>query len=119
MEFLDRSDYDGMPAYKYVLGKKFLDNGTIYPENKCYCNGDCIPSGLYNVSACRYGTPSFVSLPHFLNADPIYLEEVEGLSPEESKHEFFMKLEPETGTPLEVRARAQINMLLHRVPKIS
>ncbi|KAK9876979.1 hypothetical protein WA026_016007 [Henosepilachna vigintioctopunctata] len=105
-------------AYRYTAGDHFLDNGTIIPENKCYCTGDCVPYGMVNVSSCRYGSPGFVSLPHFYKADPYYGNLVEGLNPSE-RHNFYMTLEPNTGLPLEVAARLQLNLLVKKVPSIS
>lgn len=35
-----------------------------------------------------------MSFPHFFNADPILLDQVEGLKPDKDKHEFFMAFEP-------------------------
>lgn len=64
------------------------------PGNECYCTGNCIPSGMINVSSCRWGLPFFASLPHFYGADPVYVEAVEGLDPDKSKHESYIVLEP-------------------------
>lgn len=47
-----------------------------------------------NISACRYGTPVFMSFPHFYGADPYYLDAVEGLNPSQDKHGFHIVLEP-------------------------
>lgn len=60
----------------------------------CYCNGECTPSGLVNVSACRFGAPVFVSLPHFHKTDLSLLEQVEGLNPNDEDHSFSITLEP-------------------------
>lgn len=68
--------------------------GTKFADNKCYCDGDCMPSGALNVSACRYGSPAFVSLPNFYNADPYYTNSVDGVNPDKEKHEFYMIFEP-------------------------
>ena len=35
-----------------------------------------------------------MSFPHFYNADPFYLSQVDGLNPVKEKHEFFMAFEP-------------------------
>lgn len=87
-------DVRGLNAYKYVAGKRTFDNGTKYPEMACYCNGDCLPSGVFNLTNCRYGSPVLMSLPHYYNADPYYINQVEGLHPSRDKHEFFIALEP-------------------------
>ncbi|XP_012271292.1 protein croquemort-like [Orussus abietinus] len=79
---------------------------------QCYCNGECSPSGLMNITSCRFGAPGFVSLPHFYNADPMLLDQVVGLYPREENHSFYITLEPTTGIPIDVAARLQINILL-------
>lgn len=71
-----------------------------------------------NISSCRFGTPVFMSYPHFYGADEFYVNQVEGLNPSESKHKFYMTLEPNTGVPLEVAARLQLNMLVEEFPNI-
>ncbi|KAL3269245.1 hypothetical protein HHI36_008325 [Cryptolaemus montrouzieri] len=117
-------DYDGessrkfMRGYQYTLGDHFLDNGTLIPENQCYCTGECVPYGMMNISLCRYGSPGFVSLPHFYKADPYYLNLVKGLEPSD-RHNFYMILEPNTGIPLEIAARLQVNLMVRSVPGIS
>lgn len=35
-----------------------------------------------------------MSFPHFFNADPFYLNQVDGMKPLKEKHEFFMAFEP-------------------------
>lgn len=109
----------GITGYKYIGGKKLLDNGTLYPENLCFSGGDSVPSGVMNVSSCRYGTPVFMSFPHYYEADPYYLDQVDGLRPDKAKHEFYMTLEPKTGIALDVAARFQINMLIRPVPNVA
>lgn len=81
-------------GYRFVGGEKTMDNGTLYPENLCYCGGQCVPSGVLNVSACRFGSPGFISFPHFYIADQYYVDQFEGLHPDQEKHEFSITLEP-------------------------
>ncbi|XP_067210701.1 protein peste isoform X2 [Linepithema humile] len=95
------------------------DDPDIINMGHCYCNGECMPSGLMNVTECRYGAPVFVSLPHFYKSDPSLLNQIEGLSPNDKDHSFSITLEPNTGVPLEVTARLQINILLHPSETIS
>lgn len=94
MDFEQEQDIHGVKTFKYSGGDRTVDNGTLYPENECYCSGDCVPSGLFNVSSCRFGTPVFMSFPHFYKADPYYHEQVEGMRPDKDKHQFFMSFEP-------------------------
>lgn len=46
------------------------------------------------MSKCRFGAPAYVSFPHFLDADPWYLNSVDGLKPDRKEHEFYIKAEP-------------------------
>lgn len=94
MEFENETDVHGVNVFKYSGGDKTVDNGTLYPENECYCSGDCVPSGLFNVSSCRFGTPVFMSFPHFYKADPFYHNQVEGMKPDKDKHQFSISFEP-------------------------
>jgi scavenger receptor class B, member 1 len=94
LEFEEEREINGLKAYKYTVGDRLIDNGTLYPENKCYCSGDCVPSGLFNVSACKLGAPLFMSLPHFYKADPFYLSQVDGMNPNKEKHDVSISFEP-------------------------
>lgn len=96
MDFEEEQIIQGVRTLKFSGGDRTVDNGTLYPENECYCNGKCVPSGLLNVSSCRYGTPVFMSFPHFFNADPFYHDQVDGMKPDKEKHQFFMSFEPVT-----------------------
>ncbi|KAK0075820.1 hypothetical protein PV325_006271, partial [Microctonus aethiopoides] len=89
-----------------------IDDPDTINMGQCYCNGECSPMGVINITACRYGAPGFVSLPHFYKADPILREQVTGMKPNETKHSFYITLEPNTGVPLDVAARFQINILV-------
>lgn len=93
-EYEKNVSVEGLNGYKFIAGDKLMDNGTIYPENKCFCNGECVPSGSVNASACRYGAPAFVSFPHFYNADLSYTNKIEGMHPNKKEHSFYITLEP-------------------------
>ncbi|KAL6268646.1 hypothetical protein P5V15_001780 [Pogonomyrmex californicus] len=95
------------------------DNPDIINMGHCYCNGECTPLGLVNTTSCRYGAPVFISLPHFYKSDPVLLDQVDGMSPNDKDHSFSITLEPTTGIPLEVAARLQINLLLHPSKHVS
>jgi len=70
------------------------DDPDIVNMGHCYCNGECTPSGLMNITECRFGAPVFISLPHFYKTDPSVLNQFEGLNPNEEDHSFFITLEP-------------------------
>ena len=78
-------------------------------ENKCYCLENdgfrCLKSGVTYMEPCKreLEAPLALSMPHFYQADPSFLEAVEGLKPEKEKHQFFMDVVPEFGFPLAIR----------------
>lgn len=119
LEYEGDVEVHGITGYKYTLGDRMLDNGTLFKENSCFCNGECLPSGAVNVSACRHGSPSFVSLPHFNRGDPYYTSAVDGLNPDKEKHDFYVILEPNTGLVLSVAIRIQMNLLLKPVSHVT
>lgn len=86
----------GITGYKFVAGERAVDNGTKYGENLCYNGGsdDDFPSGVMNISACRYSSPIFMSYPHFYGADSYYLKNIEGLNPSIDRHQSYFTLEP-------------------------
>ncbi len=87
-------------------------------DNRCYCmeeqNFKCFKSGVLNMEPCKRDlmAPLALSMPHFYQAHPSFLEAVEGLSPEKAKHEFFMDVVPEFGFPLAIRPRFQLNVVI-------
>lgn len=117
--FSEEINVEGITAYKYSATERSVDNGICYPELDCYSSGERIPSGLMNVSACRYGAPVFISFPNYYAADPYYLNFVDGLKPLRQDHEFYIALEPLTGIPIEVAARLQANVLIRSSPNIA
>lgn len=118
LDFAEEVTVHGIKGYKYSGGDRTFDNGTKYPEMKCFNLGDVVPAGVMNISACRFGTPAFMSFPHYYAADPYFVNSVDGLKPSKEKHEFYIVLEPTTGVPLEVAARVQLNMLVRPVENI-
>ncbi|KAM6984892.1 scavenger receptor class B member 1 [Aplochiton taeniatus] len=70
---------------------------------------------------CLYSTdsPVFISHPHFYNADPVLLDYVQGLRPTEDQHGLFIDIHPETGVPLNVSIRLQLNLYMKTVPGIT
>ena len=76
-----------------------------------------LPNGLLNVTTCtfsKYASPTYVSHPHFYLADPNLLSQFHpesDLVPNEGQHSSYLIIHPETGTPLEIAIRTQINIL--------
>jgi len=93
-------------------------------ENACFCmreeGFDCMKSGVLNMAPCKTrpdlpkGAPLALSYPHFYQADPSYLEAVVGLSPNKTKHQFYVDVEPTFGFPLAIRPRFQLNIVMKK-----
>lgn len=118
LDYTEEVEVHGIKGFKYSGGDHTFDNGTKYPEQKCFNLGEIVPAGVTNISSCRFGTPAFVSFPHFYAADESFVNNVDGLQPSKDKHEFYLVLEPTTGIPLEVAARVQLNMLIRPVQNV-
>ncbi|XP_061732181.1 scavenger receptor class B member 1 isoform X4 [Nerophis ophidion] len=107
----------GIPLYRFVAPKTLFANGSDYAPNEGFC--PCRQSGLLNVSSCRQKSPVFISHPHFFNADPVLLDYVQGLHPNEDEHGLFIDIHPQTGVPLNVSIRLQLNLYMKRVSAIT
>lgn len=93
-EYEKEVEVEGVTGYKYQGGLSMLDNGTLYPETACFCNGECVPAGVSNLTVCRFGAPAFASFPHFYLADSFFTDSVRGMRPDKEKHQFYLTLEP-------------------------
>ncbi|XP_003737061.1 scavenger receptor class B member 1 [Galendromus occidentalis] len=71
------------------------------------------PRGVFDISDCQHGFPALISLPHFLRAEEC-LEDVEGLEPDPSLHDFEMEIYALLGIPVRPAIRAQINVRIQR-----
>ncbi|VVD05292.1 unnamed protein product [Leptidea sinapis] len=112
--YTETGNLNGLTYLKYSMNENTFDT-----SNTCFCNGDCAWSGVMNVSACRYGAPAFLSLPHFLHGDPELLTMVNGLNPDPKKHSFYFAIEPKLGVPVDVSARFQFNVFMEPSPNIA
>lgn len=70
------------------------DDPDVVNEGQCFCNGECAPQGVINITACRFGAPGFISLPHFHKGDPMLRNQFTGLNPNDDDHSFSITLEP-------------------------
>ena len=111
------SETTGIHGSVYKIGPSLFANQTVNPDNACFNpDGGEIPSGVFNVSRCRFGSPTFMSQPHFYQADPFYLTKIGGgLRPDESRHETAWWIDRASGLPFDVTARLQVNFHLKRV----
>lgn len=105
---------NGLPGYLYTLTDDFADPPDQNPDNECYCRKmkTCLKKGLSDVTPCYYNIPAAVSLPHFLDADPSLLENVEGLKPDREKHESYVILQNTVGVPIFFHSRMQTNLVM-------
>lgn len=74
------------------------------------------PAGVFTLAPCKFNAPIFMSMPHFLDADPYFASQVDGLEPDRNKHEFYVDLEPRTGSPVMMSARVQLNVAISKPP---
>lgn len=82
-------------SYRFAGSRRTFENASQNADNWCFdVGGVSNPSGIFNVSVCRYGAPAFISFPHFYLADPYYLNQVDGLLPNKDRHQFHIDLEP-------------------------
>ncbi|XP_025830984.1 scavenger receptor class B member 1 isoform X2 [Agrilus planipennis] len=120
LEKVGETTSSGLKGYVYHFKENSNDNGKYYPENKCFCSSDrCLPPGLLDVHGCYYGFPIALSYPHFYKADPVVFEKTEGSKPDPEKHTSFFVINPESGLPLDVAVRMQINMALGSISTIA
>ncbi|XP_022239047.1 scavenger receptor class B member 1-like isoform X2 [Limulus polyphemus] len=104
----------GMKCHRFSAKKSVLANGTDNPENSCFTTRRHLPSGVMDLSPCRYDSPVALSFPHFYLASPSYLRAVEGLKPNASLHEFFLDIHPRSGISTSISARIQLNAILEQ-----
>ncbi|KAK4878292.1 hypothetical protein RN001_010798 [Aquatica leii] len=101
----------GFDAYTYRIDHDFLATKEENPNNHCFClKQKCLPKGVGDLSPCYYNIPVALSQPHFLNADPITREQINGMHPDPAKHNFQIMINPQSGIPLEANLRLQINL---------
>lgn len=62
--------------------------------------------------------PIVGSAPHFYGGDPVYNLMIDGTYPSPEKHQIFMELEPQTGSPLRGGKKMQFNMFLKKIDQI-
>jgi len=102
----------GIQLYNFGLQDKDLENATLNPDNAAYFQFG--PNGVINLTSCSQGAPIFVSKPHFLDADPFYLSQLDGLSPDAQLHNTIIAVEPITGVTMSAHKRLQINVKLQQ-----
>ncbi|XP_053110828.1 lysosome membrane protein 2 isoform X2 [Hemicordylus capensis] len=109
---------DGIPAYRFRPPLKLFGNLSINPDNAGFCvpAGNCLGTGLLNVSACRQGAPIILSPPHFYQSDEVFVKDIDGLHPNEEEHGTFLDINPLTGLLVRAARRTQINVYVKKLP---
>ncbi|CAH1118615.1 unnamed protein product [Phaedon cochleariae] len=112
---------NGLKAYVYHFDPEADDNGHTNERNRCFCKPDrpCLPPGLLDVRGCYYGFPIALSYPHFLDGGRQLSAKVEGTRPERRKHMSYFVIQPDSGLPIELAVRYQINMALGDIATIA
>ena len=111
---------DGITRYRFIIPKSSFGAPSKEPGNQCYCTKKqgspqrerfCSLDGVLDLGACNQGIPAVVSCPHFFMGDFLLSAPFEsGLDPQESKHESYFDLEPNTGAVLSAAKRLQLNV---------
>ena len=74
-----------------------------------------LPTGLLNVTSCKFQAPAYVSYPHFMDVDETILDQFNSsgsqIKANRTAHTSYLSLDPKSGIPLEVAIRLQINGL--------
>ena len=81
----------------------------------CIPKGNCLGSGVLNVSVCKNGAPIIISFPHFYEADEKFVSAIEGMHPNKEYHETFVDINPLTGVILRAAKRFQINVYVRKL----
>lgn len=106
-------DHLGLRAFRYKLPAYVFQSAFTNASNAQW--GSWCPDGLFYLGPIQYPTvPVFGSQPHFLGAEPELREKVEGLSPNASRHETAIDVEPVTGANIQFKRQLQINVQVNR-----
>lgn len=120
--YSEETEFKGIPVWKMILDPSMFDPPKINPENECYCMHHkkrpdrCNIKGVMDLGGCLNGAPLVLSAPHFLDTSPNLADQVIGLNPDRSKHEFSLLFEPRIGAPVYAYGRIQLSV---RVEKTS
>ncbi|KAH8345406.1 hypothetical protein KR067_010470, partial [Drosophila pandora] len=107
----EKKTFGSLSGYSYVFEDNAFDNGVTNDANKCFCRkGYCQPVGLIDVTDCYYGFPISLSFPHFMGGDVGLQKNITGMNPDPAIHSSEFIIQPESGLPLSLSVKVQINM---------
>uniref|UniRef100_A0A667GSC6 Scavenger receptor class B member 2 n=1 Tax=Lynx canadensis TaxID=61383 RepID=A0A667GSC6_LYNCA len=111
--FSDFESVQGLPAFRYKVPGEVLANTS---DNAGFCipKGNCLGSGVLNISICKNGAPIILSFPHFYQADERFVSAIDGMHPNKDYHETFVDINPLTGIILRAAKRIQINVYVRK-----
>ncbi|KAM8829071.1 lysosome membrane protein 2c isoform 1-T1 [Spinachia spinachia] len=111
----------GIPAYRFSPPSEVFANHTVNPANAGFCVpiGNCLGSGVLNVSPCKRGAPIAMSSPHFYQADEKYVRDVFGMRPQREQHQTIIDIHPLTGFIVQAAKRLQVNVFVEKIPSFS
>uniref|UniRef100_A0A665V358 Lysosome membrane protein 2-like n=1 Tax=Echeneis naucrates TaxID=173247 RepID=A0A665V358_ECHNA len=104
----------GIPGYRFIPPSEVFANLTVNPANAGFCvpAGNCLGSGVLNVSGCKQGAPIIMSSPHFYQGDEKFVQDIFGMNPNKEHHETTIDINPLTGMILQAAKRLQVNVYL-------
>jgi len=121
-------DISGIKTLRFVPPNEVFNFSN--PNNYCYCPGvnECAKiiegedkydlsgctlcrDGIISLEGCQ-GVPVIMSTPHFLDGDPLFAENIDGINPVRELHETYLHLEPMSGAPMQAHKRIQISLPL-------
>ncbi|KAI5091412.1 lysosome membrane protein 2, partial [Silurus meridionalis] len=110
----------GVPAYRFVPPSTVFANTTVNPDNAGFCvGGNCLSSGLLNVSVCKQGAPIIMSSPHFYEADEKFADDIFGMRPTKEEHQTAIDINPLTGIVVQAAKRLQVNVYIEKLSAFS
>ncbi|XP_045713909.1 lysosome membrane protein 2 isoform X1 [Phyllostomus hastatus] len=112
--FSNFESVQGLPAFRFKVPEEILANTS---DNAGFCTpaGNCLGSGVLNVSVCKNGAPIILSFPHFYQADEKFVSAIEGMHPNKEYHETFVDINPLTGIILRAAKRFQVNVYVQKL----